>query len=193
MARVILASSSERRKDLLKQIGIEPEVIPSNIDEKAESTDPADIVEEVSSNKAQAVAEGLTGDFVVIGADTVVSFDGEIMGKPADRDEAFSMLKKLQGSRHEVYTGVTLITVNGEEGLIDTFHSRTIIDIMPMTDEQINKYVDTGEYEGKAGGYAVQGKFAAYVRDVAGDYYNIVGLPVSMVVDRLRQMGTELL
>lgn len=192
MARIILASSSERRKALLQQVGVECEVMPSQIDENAEADGPGDLVEVLSSAKAENIAEQLDGDFVVIGADTVVVKDNAVYGKPSSQEEACQMLGSLQGDRHEVYTGVTLISVAGGEGLIDTFHVKTIVDMMPMTAEQISSYVQTGEPMDKAGAYGIQGRGAAYIRDVAGDFFNVVGLPISMVLSRLENMGVNL-
>ena len=103
------------------------------------------------------------------------------------------MLQMLQGNRHEVYTGVTLISVSPEgKGLIDTFHVRTIVDMIPMTMAQINAYIKTGEPMDKAGAYGIQGRGAAYIQDIAGDYYNVVGLPISTVLARLANMGIDL-
>ena len=102
------------------------------------------------------------------------------------------MLSALQGERHEVYTGVTLISIKDGDGLIDTFHVKTIVDMMPMSDAQIAGYVATGEPMDKAGAYAIQGIGASFVRDVAGDYYNVVGLPIATVLARLENMGVNL-
>ncbi|MCI7060828.1 MAG: Maf family protein [Lachnospiraceae bacterium] len=193
MTKIILASASERRQKLLEQVGINCEVIPSNIDEDSINGDnPGDLVEKLSSAKAENVAERLEGDFVIVAADTVVVKDSRVFGKPSDEKEAFEMLNSLQGNRHEVFTGVTLICVTGGEGLIDTFHVRTIVDMMPMTPKQINAYIQSGEPMDKAGGYGIQGRGAAYIRDVAGDFFNVVGLPISTVLSRLEHMGINL-
>lgn len=193
MTKIILASASERRQKLLEQVGINCEVIPSNIDEDSINGDnPGDLVEKLSIAKAENVAERLEGDFVIVAADTVVVKDSRVFGKPSDEKEAFEMLNSLQGNRHEVFTGVTLICVTGGEGLIDTFHVRTIVDMMPMTPEQINAYIQSGEPMDKAGGYGIQGRGAAYIRDVAGDFFNVVGLPISTVLSRLEHMGINL-
>lgn len=192
MARIILASSSKRRQDLLAQVGVQCEVMPSEIEESAETGEPGELVEALSSAKAECIAEQIEGDFVIIGADTVVVKDGNIYGKPSTEEEACQMLGSLQGDRHEVYTGVTLISVADGEGLIDTFHVRTIVDMMPMTAEQISSYVQSGEPMDKAGGYGIQGRGAAYIRDVAGDFFNVVGLPISTVLSRLENMGVNL-
>lgn len=192
MARIILASASSRRKQLLEQVGVTCEVIPSQIEEEAQADDPGEYVEMLSSAKAEDIAGQMEGDFVIIGADTVVVKDGSVFGKPSSEEEACQMLGELQGNRHEVYTGVTLISVANGEGLIDTFHVRTIVDMMPMTAEQISAYVQSGEPMDKAGGYGIQGKGAAYIRDVAGDFFNVVGLPISTVLSRLENMGVSL-
>ncbi len=194
MAKIILASASDRRKDILTQVGISYEIMPSSIDEDAIRADtPASLVEALSAAKAEDIAEHLTTDFVIIGADTVVVKDNSILGKPSNEAEAAKMLQMLQGNRHEVYTGVTLISVSPEgKGLIDTFHVRTIVDMIPMTMAQINAYIKTGEPMDKAGAYGIQGRGAAYIQDIAGDYYNVVGLPISTVLARLTNMGIDL-
>lgn len=194
MTKIILASASDRRKDILSQVGISYEVMPSSIDEDAIQADtPAALVEALSAAKAEDIAERLTKNFVIIGADTVVVKDNSILGKPSDEAEAAKMLQMLQGNRHEVYTGVTLISVSPEgKGLIDTFHVRTIVDMIPMTAAQIDAYIKTGESMDKAGAYGIQGRGAAYIQDIAGDYYNVVGLPISTVLTRLANMGIDL-
>ena len=194
MTKIILASASDRRKDILSQVGISYEVMPSSIDEDAIQADtPAALVEALSAAKAEDIAERLTKNFVIIGADTVVVKDNSILGKPSDEAEAAKMLQMLQGNRHEVYTGVTLISVSPEgKGLIDTFHVRTIVDMIPMTAAQIDAYIKTGEPMDKAGAYGIQGRGAAYIQDIAGDYYNAVGLPISTVLARLANMGIDL-
>lgn len=192
MARIILASASARRKEILEQVGITCEVIPSDVTEEVPESDPGSMVEAISSQKAEAVAEQIEDDFVIIAADTVVVQDGAIYGKPGSEEEACQMLGTLQGNRHEVYTGVTLIAVENGEGLIDSFHVKTIVDMMPMTAEQISAYVQTGEPMDKAGAYGIQGRGAAYIKDVAGDFYNVIGLPVSMTLAHLDNMGVNL-
>ncbi len=191
MARIILASGSPRRRELLAQIGISCEVAVSRVDEQSIQADgPVALVEALSAAKAEDVAERQTGDgFVVIGADTVVVKDGVIYGKPSDEEEAARMLFSLQGSSHEVYTGVTLLQVVGGRRWIDTFHERTIVDMASMSKEQIQGYIQSGEPMDKAGGYGIQGRGAAYIRGIQGDFYNVVGLPVCQVSHRLDSMG----
>ena len=182
MKRIILASASPRRRELLLQVGITPEIEPSHVKEIITSTDPEAVVMSLSKQKAEDIASLHAGEeAVVIGADTVVAVDGKILGKPKDRCEAVGMIAMLQGRKHQVYTGVTVIDC-GEAGQYrereTTFAERTNVEIYPMTTEQIERYVDTGEPMDKAGAYGIQGRFAAYVKGISGDYNNVVGLPV---------------
>lgn len=185
---VILASASPRRKELLHQVGIKPVIDPSQAEEVAASTDPDKVVMELSLRKAEDVAARYRGkDVAVIGADTVVSIDGLILGKPRDREEAARMIMMLEGRCHKVYTGVTLIF--GRTGKIVTFAEETDVYVYPMTKNQIEQYVDTGEPMDKAGAYGIQGRFAAYIQGIRGDYYNVVGLPVGRVCQELSKAG----
>lgn len=181
---IILASASPRRRDLLQQVGIEPEIVPSQVEEVISSTKPDQVVKELSAQKAADVAERYRGqDVVVIGADTVVAADGQILGKPKDREDAIRMITMLAGRTHQVYTGVTLVF--GKTGEQVTFAEETDVEVYPMTRIQIEQYVDTGEPMDKAGAYGIQGYFAAYIRGIRGDYHNVVGLPVGRVCQEL--------
>ncbi len=127
-------------------------------------------------------------DFVVIGADTVVSCWGRIMGKPGDKEEAFDMLWELQGKSHQVYTGVTLAWKYADmPAMFHSFYECTDVTVFPMTEEEIERYIDSGEPMDKAGAYAIQGRFAAYIQGICGDYANVVGLPVGRVYQELKQ------
>ncbi len=186
--RVILASGSPRRLELLRQVGIEPEVEPSHVEEVITSTIPDQVVMELSRQKAEDIAAlHAAEDAVVVGADTVVAFDGKILGKPKDKEDAVRMIRMLQGHIHQVYTGVTLVfcgKLSGESGsVVDkiTFAEKTDVHVCPMTEEQIRAYVETGEPMDKAGAYGIQGYFAAWVQGISGDYNNVVGLPVGRV------------
>lgn len=184
MKKIILASASPRRRELLHQVGIEPEIEPSHVEEVITTTVPADAVMELSSQKAGDIARRHSGEkAVVIGADTVVAADGKILGKPHDEDEAFEMLKMLNGRKHQVYTGVTLVFC--ETGKTRTFAEETEVEVYPMTDAQIRAYIATGEPMDKAGAYGIQGRFAAYVKGICGDYNNVVGLPVGRLCQEL--------
>ncbi len=191
--RIILASGSPRRKEILTQIGADYEVIVSDCEENAESTEPDKLVKELSGRKAAAVAEKVSGAAVVLGADTVVSFEGKILGKPKDKEDAERMIAMLAGKTHQVYTGVSLIIKeeNGESKTI-AFAECSEVRVEAMTKRQIAEYVATGESADKAGAYAVQGMFAPHIGGIRGDYYNIVGLPVAGIYKRLYEIGIDL-
>lgn len=189
---VILASASPRRLELLRQVGIEPEVEPSHVNEVITSTVPDQVVMELSAQKAEDIAAlHQDEDVIVIGADTVVAFDGKILGKPKDKEDAIRMIDMLQGHIHQVYTGVTLVFCGklSEKGAgavdnrakILTFAEKTDVHVCPMTKEQIHAYVETKEPMDKAGAYGIQGYFAAWVCAISGDYNNVVGLPVGRI------------
>lgn len=192
IGRVILASASPRRKGLLEQIGIIYEVMPSGADEDTKEELPEDMVCELSLRKASDIharleEQGEDG-YTVVGADTVVSFRGMVMGKPKDEEDARRMLAVLQGNVHQVYTGVTLcIKEQGEPVRFRTFYEKTDVTMYPMSEEEIKDYVATGEPMDKAGAYAVQGRCAAYIQGICGDYNNVVGLPVGRLWQELKQ------
>lgn len=191
MARIILASASPRRRELLQQIGLEFEVIPAKGEEIITRTAPGEVVCELSSQKAQEVAGRLADEAVrsknaelllILGADTVVCQDGQIMGKPKDYEDAVRMIGQLQGRTHSVFTGVTvLVCRSGQKAEQHTFACETKVEICPMTVDEIRSYVDTGEPMDKSGAYGIQGRFAAWVKSIEGDYNNVVGLPVSAI------------
>ena len=185
--RIILASASPRRKELLAQIGMDFEVISSRAEEKTECTEPSGIVLELSRLKARDVFAGLSEkekrNALVIGADTIVSCEGRIMGKPGSPERAYEMLRALQGKTHQVYTGVALVWQDGES----SFSERTDVTMFPMTPEETQSYVATGEPLDKAGAYGIQGRCAAYIREIAGDYYNVVGLPVGRLCQEMKR------
>ena len=191
--RIVLASGSPRRKEILAQIGASYEVMVSDCDESTTVTEPAELVKELSYRKAEAVAKDLTGPVIVIGADTVVAYDGSILGKPKDRADAKRMISMLENDTHQVYTGVSLIIkeATGECKVI-TFAECSEVWVDVMTEEQIEAYLDTSEGNDKAGSYAVQGIFAAHIKGIKGDYFNIVGLPVAGIYKRLYEIGIDL-
>ncbi|MCM1185682.1 MAG: Maf family protein [Lachnoclostridium sp.] len=191
--RIILASASPRRRELLEQIGLHFEVRVSDVEEKACAHAPENLVRELSRQKAEAVFEELSKekpseDFLVIGADTIVAYEGRILGKPEDAEDALQMLRLLQGHTHEVYTGVTFF-YQGSNGERDkkTFYEVTKVHFYPMSREEIAAYVDTGEPLDKAGAYGIQGIFAKYVKGIEGDYNNVVGLPVGRLYQEIRE------
>lgn len=191
--KVILASASPRRRELLNQVGIDPVIMPSHVEEVIASTEPDQVVMELSVQKAEDVADAYRGqDVVVIGADTVVVADGKILGKPKDREDAIRMVTLLAGRSHQVYTGVTLVFCGadrGKDGKTVTFAEETEVWIYPMDRTQVERYVDTGEPMDKAGAYGIQGYFAAYIQGIRGDYTNVVGLPVGRVCQTLFAEG----
>lgn len=190
--KIILASASPRRKELLKQIGLSFKTMPSTKEEIITKEAPEDIVEELSYQKAVDIcgklADSIQEDFVVIGADTIVSAWGKIMGKPEDKEDACRMLTMLQGKSHQVYTGVTLAwKYKDTPAMFHTFHECSDVTIFPMTDADIKSYVNSGEPMDKAGAYAIQGRFAAYIQGICGDYSNVVGLPVGRLYQEMKQ------
>lgn len=188
--RIILASASPRRRELLAQIGMDFEVMASAAEEKTECPKPSEMVRELSRLKAGDVFDMLPEnekrDVLVIGADTVVSLEDRIMGKPKGSEEAVGMLRRLQGKTHQVYTGVTLIWKE-EKTMEVSFYEETDVAMFPMTEEEIRGYVATGEPLDKAGAYGIQGKFAAYIKGITGDYYNVVGLPVGRLCQEMKK------
>lgn len=188
MEEIILASGSPRRKELLEQIGIAFRVIKSGAEEIITKTLPEEIVKELSAQKAEDVAAKLE-DGIILGADTIVCLDGEIMGKPKHREDACQMLNRLQGRGHSVFTGVTLLKKEaGAEVKRRNFAVETKVRIHAMSKEEIEAYLDTGDPFDKAGAYGIQGPFAAYVDGIEGDYNNVVGLPVAAVYQELKQI-----
>ncbi len=196
--RIILASASPRRRELLGQIGLMFEVIVSNTEEKTAAEEPRKMVEELSGQKAAAVLDSLpeSGEpALVVGADTVVSLDGRILGKPRDAEQAAEMLAALSGRTHEVYTGVTLLYrktgKGGGKTIRKTFHERTEVTFYPMSRAEILEYVSTGDCLDKAGAYGIQGFCARYIREIAGDYNNVVGLPVGRLYQEAKEWLEE--
>lgn len=189
MKEIILASGSPRRRELLGQIGIPFQVKKSGAEEIITKTIPAEIVQDLSLQKAADVAR-TAEEGIVLGADTIVCIDHKIMGKPKDRADAKAMLEKLQGRTHSVFTGVTLIKkAPGEDVKIQRFACETKVHVHSMTEEEIEAYLDTGDAFDKAGSYGIQGPFAAYIDGIEGDYNNVVGLPVSAVYRELKALG----
>lgn len=191
--RIVLASGSPRRKEILAQIGATYDVIVSDCDECTTCTEPAALVKELSYKKAEAVAKGIEGSVIVIGADTVVAYDGKILGKPKDDADAERMISMLSGDVHQVYTGVSLIIkeADGSYKTI-TFAECSEVEVESLDQRQIADYIATKEGTDKAGSYAVQGIFAAHIKGIKGDYFNIVGLPVAGIYKRLYEAGIDL-
>lgn len=200
MYKVILASGSPRRKEIMDQMGISFEAVPSHEKEVVEHDIPSKMVEALAKLKADDVAsrfESIEDNLIIIGADTLVFHKGQVMGKPKDRDDAIRMVKSLSGDTHEVYTGVYIIIRNNEdkenkkeENIAFSVCSK--VTVQPLTMEEIEDYVDTGEPYDKAGAYAIQGRFGIYIKEIQGDYYNIVGFPISRIYEELKAKGINI-
>ena len=203
--KVILASGSPRRRELLAGLGLDYTVLVSGVEEHVTRQDPSGVVEELSAQKAYDVLQNLLSDasrqgtetqktqpwdgreeLLVIGADTIVAVDGQVLGKPADRKEAAKMLGRLSGRRHQVYTGVTLYHRCDGETRRHTFYECTQVEFFPMTEEEIDWYISTGEPMDKAGAYGIQGQGSRFIRAIEGDYSNVVGLPVARLYQELK-------
>lgn len=187
MKQIILASQSPRRKELLEQLGLDFIVCPSDVEEIVSSADPVEVVRELSRQKAQDIAARMEEknpghDMMILGADTIVVYEGKILGKPVDRADAERILQMLQGNTHSVYTGVTLIG----KGKSVTFAEETEVTMYPASREEITWYIDTGEPMDKAGAYGIQGLGARFIRMIHGDYNNVVGLPAGKIYQILR-------
>ena len=175
----MLASKSPRRAEILRAVGWEFEAVAANIDEtRMESEDAVSYVKRLARQKAETVAKMISPAGLVLGADTVVVIDGEILGQPGDDGNARRMLKLLNGKWHEVVTGICLLRA-GQSPRID--HETTRVRFCEMTDDEIDWYVSTGEPSDKAGAYAIQGKGAIFIEEIQGDYFNIVGLPIRLL------------
>ena len=174
--KIALASGSPRRKELMALAGFDFDIIVPDVDESVPGDfTPAETVTHLSKIKAEAIFTESSGYDVIVAADTVVSIDDEILGKPGDKEDAFRMIRLLSGRTHSVYTGVTVI----KNGTADTFYSKSDVTFYELSDDEINLYLDSGEYADKAGSYGIQGKGCVLVKEVHGDYYNIVGLPIA--------------
>ena len=188
--KIVLASQSPRRQDLLGKMGLEFTTRSPQIDEDAfQGRDARDLVQTLSREKARWVAAQLPGDPIVIGADTVVVRDGTILGKPKDPAEAQAMLASLSGRTHQVYTGVTVC--QGDK--VVTQAEETQVTFRPLTQQEIACYVATGEPMDKAGAYGIQGLGGLLVAGIQGDYHNVVGLPVCRLGQILRDFGVDCL
>ncbi len=205
MYQYILASASPRRKELLEQLGLEFQIWPARGEEIITKELPQEVVVELSAQKAQEIggkiltynenhADLVTPqDMIIIGADTVVACDDRILGKPADEADAKRMLSLLSGRTHQVYTGVTLLFIDAQ-GRCGTysFYEKTEVTMYQISEEEIDWYVSTGEPMDKAGAYGIQGKCAAFIEKITGDYYNVVGLPIPRLYQELKKLGIKI-
>ena len=205
MSQMILASASPRRKELLEQIGAEFVICPAKGEEVITETDPSAVVMELSRQKAEEVAYGVLiyneqhadlttpQDILVIGADTVVAYENQILGKPKDEEDARRMLTMLSGKTHSVYTGVTFVFIDKEGRTGEhCFFEKTDVCMYPFNEEEIDRYIKSGDPMDKAGSYGIQGRFAIHIKEIRGDYNNVVGLPVARLYQELQKLGVSI-
>lgn len=188
--KIILASKSPRRKEILENLELDFEIITADTNEDSQISDPQKLVEELAFRKADAVKNLLisenkySSDLAIIGCDTVVANGNDILGKPKDRKDAVLMLKSLSGKKHRVISGLAIL--KGEK----TFVSNEVTEVLfdNLSEEEIENYVKTGESDDKAGGYAVQGLASKFIKGINGCYFNVVGLPVNLLYNALKEM-----
>ena len=188
-ARLVLASASPRRSELLRSVGLEFDIVPADIDESTRPDEvPADYVARLSAEKARVVAERVGAGCVVVAADTTVDVDGRILEKPIDDVDARRMLRLLSGRTHLVHTGVTTLSFgvgSGKTGSPVTVVVETAVRFVELTDQAIDWYVSTGEHAGKAGAYGIQGAAGAFVERIEGSVTNVIGLPLAETLELL--------
>ena len=199
--KVILASKSPRRKEILETLGVPFTIMTADTDECSDQTDPALLVEQLSLQKAQDVQnmldaqDKLLPDTLIIASDTVVALNGEILGKPHDRADARRMIKGLQNTTHHVLSGIAFCYIDAKgnrKGAVS--HASTAVHFGPMSDADVELYLDSGEPYDKAGAYAIQGLAGRWITGIEGDYFNVVGLPVNVMCDLAqRAFGIDLL
>jgi len=189
---VVLASASARRQELLKRLVEDYQVIVSDFDESSIqfNNDCGSYVMELARGKALSVARGLNSASLVIGCDTIVAYGGSVLGKPLDREDAFSMLKMLSGKKHQVYSGIAL--VNRSSGQMMSDYVMTEVKFDQMSEDEIRDYIATGEPMDKAGAYGIQGHGGVFVEEIHGCYYNVVGLPLNKLKNMIKGMGVNL-
>ena len=205
MSQMILASASPRRREWLERIGAELVICPAKGEEVITETDPSAVVMELSRQKAEEVAYGVLiyneqhadlttpQDILVIGADTVVAYENQILGKPKDEEDARRMLTMLSGKTHSVYTGVTFVFIDKEGRTGEhCFFEKTDVCMYPLKEEEIDRYIQSGDPMDKAGSYGIQGRFAIHIKEIRGDYNNVVGLPVARLYQELQKLGVSI-
>lgn len=196
MYNIILASGSPRRKEIFDQVGVKFQVCSSDKEEIINKKIPEEIVIELSAMKATDIQQQVKGAAIIIGADTMVAMNHQVMGKPKDVQDAKAMLNQLQGNKHQVYTGVTVIIMKSDdckEIKTISFVEVTDVWVNSMTAEQIDAYTSTNEPYDKAGAYGIQGSFAINISKIEGDYYNIMGFPISKLYTVLLKEGIDIL
>ncbi|ETA80962.1 Maf family protein [Youngiibacter fragilis] len=188
--RFVLASASERRQELLRRILPEYEITVSSFDESLVpyKGDESAYVIELSRSKSHSVRDLYMNseDVLIIGSDTIVSLDGTIYGKPIDREAASLMIRSMSGKWHSVYSGISVTSADGSTD--SSFSVRTDVKFMKMTDAEMEEYLDTLDWVGKAGGYGIQGESSKYIEEIRGDYYNVMGLPLNALYKNLKEL-----
>ena len=186
--RIVLASASPRRQELLSNIGLKFEVIKSNFEETIsdDGISPETLAQQLAYGKAKDVADN-QNEGIILGADTIVVFEDKIYGKPKDEQDAIKMLQSLSGKTHKVITGVALIDKENEKTIIG--HEVTKVTFNDLTDQEIQAYVKSGDCFGKAGGYGIQNRGAILINRIEGCYFNVVGLPINKVYQMLKELG----
>lgn len=197
MTRIVLASGSPRRQEMLERLGVQFEVMVPHVDETPRpGEDPSAYVERLARQKVLAVAEDIAADAahadddrLIIAADTTVDLDGEILGKPVDLDDARRMLKRLSGRAHYVHTGIAVL----QSGRLESGVDETRVQMTPITDHALEWYLGTGEPFDKAGAYALQGTGSVFVSRVSGSVSNVIGLSLTLLVDLTRRLDVDLI
>lgn len=189
--KMILASSSPRRQEMLRNLGLDFQIHPSGADETVDDgLKPSEVVELLAVRKAADVATQYT-EGLVIGSDTIVVLDGEVLGKPADEQDAFRMLSALQGKKHSVYSGLAVLDVAAGHQRVG--HVETKVSMRTLTEQEIRAYIATKEPMDKAGAYAIQGIGSLFITGIEGDYFSVVGLPIRLLAEYLDGFGRNVL
>ncbi len=185
MTKLVLASNSPRRKELLMNLGVNFDIIVKEVEEIKEThLDPQEVASENAFRKAKACVEYLKEDAIIIAADTIV-YNKQILGKPSSKEEAYTMLKSLSGTNHDVITGIAVLEWPTNKKVVTTVTTK--VSFKDLTDEEINKYINSGEPMDKAGAYGIQGRAALFVKQIEGDYFNVVGLPLFKIEEILKK------
>ncbi len=187
---IVLASSSKQRKDMLDMLGIDYKVVTSKVEEKSTSKDPYTYVEELSLNKVLSVKDQLNYKALIIACDTVVSFNSHIYEKPKSKEEAYNNLKQFSNNKNTVITGVTIFDLYKDKTI--TFSESTDVYLKDIPDEDIKWYIDNEEKVLKVCGYAPLGKASLFIKKIDGDFYNLIGLPISRTFEEVKKLGYSL-
>lgn len=190
--RIVLASKSPQRKKLFEQLGLEFEILVSDIEENLDlNLSPEEVARTLAYQKAKNVADKVGKEALVIGSDTIVVIENEILGKPSCEDDIYDMLRKLSGNTHRVITGICAIDTSNDSSIVD--NSISYVKMREISDDEIKSYIDSKEPFGKAGSYAVQGLGAIFIEKIEGSYSGIVGLPVFDLDRILKRYGIDVL